>query len=120
MAVGMDRRTGRRLEGTPHLRQSIEDIITTQAYDPENNFVGERVRRREYGTRSQQFLDKPKNPQTIAVMRPVILESIMTWEDRIRLTRIQLQDTSEAGLQLSLEVSLLIDNEEIRLDGLVL
>ena len=120
MVVGMNRHTGRRLEGRDHIKQSLDDIITTQAYDPENNNLGERVRRREYGTRLSYFIDKPKNPQTLALMRPRILESIMNWEQRVSLRRILLIETSQSGLSVSLQTRILINNQEITFDGLVL
>ena len=48
---GMDRNTGRALEGIAHLRQSIRDILTTP--------IGSRVMRWEYGSRLFRLVDAP-------------------------------------------------------------
>ena len=51
---GMSATTGKALEGTDHLEQSIQDILTTP--------IGSRVMRREYGSRLFELVDRPVNP----------------------------------------------------------
>ncbi|MBK5910131.1 hypothetical protein CCR85_01310 [Rhodothalassium salexigens] len=52
-ATGMDRRTGQALDATRHVRQSVEDILTTP--------VGTRVMRRDYGSHLFDLTDIPAN-----------------------------------------------------------
>lgn len=47
---GMDRRTGRLIEGDAHLAQSVADILTTP--------VGSRLQRRTYGSLLPELLDQ--------------------------------------------------------------
>ena len=50
---GMDRNTGRTLDGDAHLAQSIGDILTTP--------LGSRVMRRDYGSMLFELIDQPLN-----------------------------------------------------------
>ena len=47
--TGMDRETGKPLAGTPHLQQSLRDILST--------LLGTRVGRREYGSLVPEMVD---------------------------------------------------------------
>jgi phage baseplate assembly protein W len=49
---GMDRNTGKPLVGMAHLRQSIQDILTTT--------VGERLICRDYGAKVFNYVDQLK------------------------------------------------------------
>nr|BFE89966.1 hypothetical protein GCM10020185_05020 [Pseudomonas brassicacearum subsp. brassicacearum] len=51
--IGVDRRTGQPLSGQAHLRQSIEDILSTP--------VGSRRMRPEYGSQMRRYVDLPVN-----------------------------------------------------------
>ena len=53
--LGMDAKTGRRLEGDDHLRQSIADILTTP--------IGSRVLRRDYGSMLLDLIDQLGNSE---------------------------------------------------------
>jgi phage protein D len=52
----MNRHTGSALDELAHLRQSIEDILTTP--------IGSRVMRRAYGSQLFELIDQPLNDQT--------------------------------------------------------
>lgn len=49
----MDRNTGKKLDETAHIKQSIADILQTPK--------GSRVMRREYGSQLFELLDRPMN-----------------------------------------------------------
>lgn len=80
--IGTDSRTGRKLEGEAHLRQSIADILTTP--------VGTRVMRRDYGSLLPELIDQPFNGATRMRMYGATATALMRWEPRIRLTRVDL------------------------------
>ncbi len=49
--IGMDRRSGLPLSGLAHLKQSVEDILTTP--------LGSRRMRPEYGSKLRRMVDMP-------------------------------------------------------------
>ncbi|MCC5807242.1 MAG: GPW/gp25 family protein [Opitutales bacterium] len=78
---GTDKRTGKRLTGLEHLRQSVADILSTP--------VGSRVMRRDYGSRLHALVDAPLTPDTLARIRAAAAEALGRWEPRLRLTRVR-------------------------------
>lgn len=93
---GMDRVTGRAIEGEAHLRQSIADILTTP--------VGTRVMRRDYGSLLAELIDQPANGSTQVRLFGAVAMALMRWEPRIRLGRVQLRAGHAPGaFELDLE-----------------
>lgn len=86
---GMHAATGRALEGEAHLRQSIADILTTP--------VGSRVMRRDYGSLLPELIDQPATGGTQVRLFGATALALMRWEPRLRLGRVQLSGTAEAG-----------------------
>lgn len=80
---GMDRNTGKPLDGLDHLRQSIADILTTP--------IGSRVMRRDYGSLLPELIDQPQNTATPLRLYAATCSALMRWEPRLRLSRISLQ-----------------------------
>ena len=78
--VGMNRETGKALEGFDHLRQSIADILSTPKLT--------RVWRRDYGGEGTYLLDKPGTPETLLSFTIAIGDAINKWEPRYRLRSI--------------------------------
>lgn len=77
---GTDIRTGKRIAGADHLRQSIFDILTTA--------VGTRVLRRDYGSLLPSLLD---NPQDEATRMRIVRETagaLARHEPRLQLLRV--------------------------------
>lgn len=64
----MCRHTGRPLDGWEHVRQSLDDIVTTA--------VGERVERRRYGADAMAFLDRPMAPGPLMDVYVAIAQAI--------------------------------------------
>ena len=86
--VGMNSNTGRALSGLAHIRQSIDDILTTP--------VGSRLMRRRYGSEVPELMDQPLNSATVLRIYAATAYAIRLWEPRISLTGLQFE-TGEAG-----------------------
>lgn len=87
--LGMNARTGKRLDGDDHLRQSIADILTTP--------IGSRVMRRDYGSMLLDLIDQPANALTRLRLYAAVAVALMRWEPRIRLKKISIQPGDAPG-----------------------
>lgn len=87
--TGMDRHTGRRIEGWPHVRQSIIDLLTTRC--------GTRVQRREYGADAPDLIDRPASRATVLDRFVAIATAIDRWEPRVDLTGFRLIEATPGG-----------------------
>lgn len=81
--IGMDRSTGKPIEGADHLRQSIGDILGTP--------LGTRVGRRDYGSRIPELLDQPLNELTRIRVFAAAALALLRQEPRARISRIALE-----------------------------
>lgn len=81
--IGMDRVTGKTIEGADHLRQSIADILGTP--------LGTRVGRRDYGSRIPELLDQPLNDLTRIRVFAAAALALLRQERRARIQRIALE-----------------------------
>ncbi|PAA35301.1 phage baseplate protein [Pseudomonas fragi] len=79
--IGMDRRTGLPISGVEHLRQSIEDILTTP--------LGSRLMRPEYGSTIRRFLDLPVSEGWKSAVQAEAARALNRWEPRLELTQVQ-------------------------------
>lgn len=77
---GMNAKTGETLAGIAHLKQSIQQIITTR--------VGTRVMRRDFGSIIPNLIDAPANNQTLLQFYAAIAEALRKFEPRFKLTRV--------------------------------
>lgn len=77
---GMNRNDGSSLNGSDHLQQSINDILTTR--------LGSRVMRPLYGSKLPELLDKPFNEDTKIDMIAATADAINTWEPRLKITSV--------------------------------
>ena len=108
--IGMNRHTGRSIDGLAHLAQSIYDILTTPK--------GSVVMNRAYGSDLPKIIDQPINKQTLIDLYMAVAEAIGAWEPRVYLTHIsvlaaragavelELSDASGQVLPLPIELSL--------------
>lgn len=87
--IGMDRRTGKPLEGADHLRQSIDDILGTP--------LGTRVGRRDYGSRVPELLDQPLNELGRIRIFAAAALALLRQERRARIARIALEAGDRPG-----------------------
>lgn len=108
---GMNGKTGKHLGGIAHLKQSIQDILTTP--------VGTRVMRREYGSRLPELVDAPTNPETILDIYGATAEALNRWEPRFRLESVSLSSTDGGSVLLDMVGEYLPDGKRVTLDGII-
>jgi len=111
----MNRHTGAWTDSElAHLRQSIEDILTTP--------VGSRVMRRDYGSRLPELLDAPLNRAGILDVIAATAEALARWEPRLKLKRVRVfPATGGAGrVALSLEGVFAPGGKPLSIDGVVI
>ncbi|ERO61141.1 MULTISPECIES: GPW/gp25 family protein [Pseudomonas] len=79
--IGMDRRTGQSLSGIAHVRQSIEDILSTP--------LGSRRMRPEYGSNLRRFVDLPVTGGWKSAVQAEVARALLRWEPRLKLEHVQ-------------------------------
>lgn len=79
--IGMDRRSGQPLAGIAHLRQSIDDILTTP--------LGSRRMRPEYGSQLRRYVDMPVNEGWKSAVQAEVARALGRWEPRLKLERVK-------------------------------
>lgn len=86
---GMQATTGKAIDGTAHLVQSIADILSTP--------LGTRPMRRDYGSLLFSLIDQPLNPATTMLLRAATALALRRWEPRITVSRIGLAGAPAKG-----------------------
>mgnify|MGYP006272982839 CR=1 FL=1 len=106
---GMSAQTGRRLDTLEHIRQSVQDILTTP--------IGSRVMRRDYGSLLPELIDQPLDGATALRAYSATVVALMRWEPRIRVQQITRQvSTDRPGrLDLSIGAQLVATGDDITL-----
>lgn len=108
----MDRSTGRSTEGLAHLRQSVEDILTTP--------LGSRPMRRDYGSRLMELTDRPINEAARMEFFAATVEALDRWEPRLKVKQVGLVAADEPGrVSISVRAEYLPDGREVKMDGIV-
>ncbi|WP_085600811.1 MULTISPECIES: GPW/gp25 family protein [unclassified Pseudomonas] len=92
--IGMDRRTGLPLSGLEHVRQSIEDILTTP--------LGSRRMRPEYGSDLRRYVDLPVTGGWKSAVQAEVARALLRWEPRLKLERVQV--VAVVGGQISFQL----------------
>lgn len=90
---GTNANTGKLLGGLNHVKQSVEDILTTP--------LNTRVMRRDYGSALFDLIDKPLNGETKLDIIAATAEALARWETRFILERVVLSQ-QEGKVILSL------------------
>ncbi|MDD2056326.1 GPW/gp25 family protein [Pseudomonas sp. GD03860] len=93
--IGLDRRTGQPIAGLAHLRQSIEDILTTP--------LGSRRMRPEYGSHLRRYVDLPVNEGWKSAVQAEVARALGRWEPRLKLERVRV--TAVVGGQIKLQLT---------------
>ncbi|MCF6777599.1 GPW/gp25 family protein [Thiotrichales bacterium 19X7-9] len=109
---GIDRFNGRVLDDIDHVKQSIEDILTTP--------IGSRVQLRTYGSRLFEYIDRPMNNETVIQIILESAKSIDEWETRARLTRILPSINDNGRLNIDVDFTYRPDGKASQLRGVVL
>ncbi|MBV4533249.1 GPW/gp25 family protein [Pseudomonas sp. SWRI107] len=92
--IGMDRRTGQPLNGVAHLRQSIEDILTTP--------LGSRRMRPDYGSQLRRYIDLPVNAGWKSAVQAEVARALGRWEPRLALERVRVVAVLDGQVSLAL------------------
>ncbi|MDH0645594.1 GPW/gp25 family protein [Pseudomonas sp. GD03858] len=92
--IGLDRRTGQPLSGIAHLRQSIEDILTTP--------LGSRRMRPEYGSQLRRYVDLPVNEGWKSAVQAEVARALGRWEPRLKLERVKVIAVLDGQVSLAL------------------
>ncbi|HBO9736444.1 GPW/gp25 family protein [Pseudomonas aeruginosa] len=92
--IGLDRRTGQPLSGVAHLKQSIEDILTTP--------LGTRRMRPEYGSKLRRLIDLPVNDGWKSAVQAEVARALGRWEPRLRLERVRVVAVMGGRIDLEL------------------
>lgn len=108
--IGIDKNTGKALEGLAHLKQSIEDILTTPK--------GTRVMRREYGSDLPRLVDAPTNRETLLDIYAATAGALAEWEPRIAVESVTATDITEGRIILSITGEYLPDGQTVTIDGI--
>jgi len=107
--LGMDRRTGLPLSGLGHLRQSIEDILTTP--------IGSRRMRPEYGSRLRRYVDLPVNDGWKSAVQAEVARALGRWEPRFRLERVRVTAVVDGQITMQLTGEYLGDSSVIEVSA---
>ncbi|WP_264706146.1 GPW/gp25 family protein [Wolbachia endosymbiont (group A) of Ancistrocerus nigricornis] len=108
---GMNKETGKELEGIEHLKQSIIDILTTP--------INSRVMRRDYGSRLFELVDKPINRDLTLEIYAAVAEALEKWEKRFKLEKVKITEVKEGKVILVLEGIYLPEGKFIDISGIV-
>ncbi len=92
---GLSATTGQAIEGVAHLRQSLNDILSTP--------LGSRVMRRDYGSLLPRLIDQPATPALALRLVSATADAIRRWEPRLRLTRVAVAALAPGAWRLTLE-----------------
>jgi phage baseplate assembly protein W len=92
--IGVDRRTGQPLSGLDHLKQSIEDILTTP--------LGTRRMRPDYGSNLRRFVDLPVNDGWKSAVQAEVARALGRWEPRVQLERVKVVSVLDGQIGLEL------------------
>lgn len=91
--IGLDRRTGQPLSGIAHLRQSIEDILTT---------LSSRRMRPDYGSQLRRYVDLPVNDGWKSAVQAEVARALGRWEPRLALERVRVVAVLDGQVSLAL------------------
>ena len=86
---GMDRNTGKRLDGKAHLLQSIQVILTTPK--------GSRVMLPEFGCDLYKYIASPMNAETNSQISTEVIDALAQFEPRLTVSEVQVVDIDPAG-----------------------
>lgn len=90
MRTGLDRRTGKVLQGWEHCAQSIMTIVTTA--------IGTRTLARSFGSDAPALQDRPQAAGPIMDHFVAIAEALRKWEPGFRLRRIDVLQLGMDGV----------------------
>ncbi|WP_226841916.1 GPW/gp25 family protein [Enterobacter cloacae complex sp. I2] len=106
----MNRNTGAVLSGTAHIRQSVQDILSTP--------TGTRVMLPEYGSDLLTLVDAPDDRLTQIRLVMATAVALDKWEPRITVQSVSASRTGAGRLTVDLTTTDTETQKIIRLEGL--
>lgn len=108
----MDRETGFAIEYLDHIRQSVQDILTT--------FPMERIYLNTYGANCREQLAAGLDYGLMVLIKQRIAQALNTFEPRISVTNIDL-DATQNGYELTVVIYAIVktNNENIIINGVI-
>ena len=110
--IGMDKNTGQAISGLAHLKQSIEDILTTPK--------GSRVMRRDYGSDLFSLVDQPYSQIMVGDITMAVSQALLRWEPRFELESVAVAKIDNGKVTLDISGKYLLNGETLTLDGIVI
>lgn len=108
---GMNRFTGKALDGVEHIRQSVADILTTH--------TDWRVMLRQYGSDLGDLVDMPTNKLFHVELYAAVAGAIATWEPRFSIDSVTLDKRNDQGrVILTLTGTVISTGAAFRLEGI--
>lgn len=104
---GMNRSNGEWISGFEHLKQSVQDIITTT--------IGTRFMRKDYGSNIPRKMGAPMNEQMLAEFRGDIAMALDSQEPRLQTTKVEVISLKAGRLGIAIS-GVTIDGERVKLD----
>jgi uncharacterized protein len=109
--IGTDPTTGKATQSIAHLKIRVRDILTTR--------IGERVMRREYGSRLPELVDQPVNKGWLIEAYAAVAEALDLWEPELRLIKVKIESVDQSQVTLSIICEYLPEGRVITLEGVV-
>lgn len=108
---GVNCRTGKRLSGAAHLRQSVSDILNTP--------IGSRVLVRDYGSDLFSLVDNPRDDLLRLRVIAATATALARWEPRLKVSKVTVTfPANEAGCVVNIAGTDLENNTRITTGGI--
>jgi len=107
---GVNIKTGKRLSGDAHLKQSVIDILTT----PKNT----RVLLRDYGSDLPELVDSPQDQSSRVRIIAATSSALAKWEPRLKLNRIGVSRSGDGDYEITIEGINTETSTPLTLDGI--
>lgn len=107
---GVNCRTGKRLSGAAHLRQSVSDILNTP--------IGSRVLVRDYGSDLFSLVDNPRDDLLRLRVIAATATALARWEPRLKVSKVTVTFPAEAGCVVDIAGTDLENNTRITTGGI--
>lgn len=108
---GVNCRTGKRLSGAAHLRQSVSDILNTP--------IGSRVLVRDYGSDLFSLVDNPRDDLLRLRIIAATATALARWEPRLKVSKVTVTfPANEAGCVVDITGTDLENNTRITTGGI--
>lgn len=108
----MSRTTGLNITYEEHVRQSINDLLTT--------LPGERIFLNDYGASLRDLIDSPLTPGLLLSAKNRISKAVYDYEPRVKVKLVEIiPDISGSEFQVRLHLYLYKQNENIVVEGVI-